>query len=86
MTCKINLHNYVKILYHIPVDLESGTEEFKKQRIQQIYVDRVVTNHYNDDKVKESMISLVDSSVADFIKIYYRNVPIESPNKCCCFK
>lgn len=82
---KINVHNYITILYHIAiqVDLECGEESIRKKRIQQIYVDRVINDHYNDDKMRKKMLSLVDTSVTDFIKIFYRHVPIEK-SRCCC--
>lgn len=83
---KITIHNYIKILYNmsVQIDLEGGSEEFRKEKIRKAYVNRVLNDHMNDDAGREKMLCLLEDSVEDFINLYYRYIP-KKDSRCCCF-
>ena len=84
---KITVHNYLKILYNIAVqiDFEGGSEECRKERIRKIYVDRVLNDYISDDIGRDNMLSLLNDSIEDFMRLYYRHLPTPTEKCCGCF-
>lgn len=83
---KINLNNFINILYDIAqyVDNLGGPIERRKRMVHQHYLNRVRSDHNNDESIRESLVSLADSAVAEFIRVYYRYEEKYCEEKCCC--
>ena len=57
----------------------------QKRKNQKIYVDRVLNDYISDDIGRDNMLSLLDNSIDDFLKLYYRYIPKPKERCCGCF-
>lgn len=87
MVEKINLHNFVKVVYNICLQVETLNVEPSKRlsKVIEIYMN-LVANSNIDHNMKKQMNDLVKTSVTDIVNVYFRKYPDPpSPKKCCCF-
>lgn len=81
---RISLHNYIGVLNNIATKVDETSVVKARSKIKMIYSDRVINDYPAPCDEQNLLLSFLETSVEDFIQVYYRYRP--SRKNCCCFR
>jgi len=82
---RIDSTNFLKILYNfiISIDIKNETTEIKKEKIVQMYKNKVAVDYAMDEKKGKRFYDATKDAVSDYIELYYKLNPDEPKTNCC---
>jgi len=87
MCDRINIHNYLKLLYDFAtyLDFQGTSISEHPETIKVMYTDRVLSDYPAPCDEQNLLLSFVDTTVNDFIHVYTRYRAPSPKRLCCCF-
>lgn len=86
---RIDSTNFLKILYNfiLSVDIKNETIEMKKEKIVQMYKNKIAVDYAIDEKRGKRFYDVTKDAVSDYLELYFKFNPGDDPDpkfSCCC--